>query len=45
LMLVLSYPSRNRIRPDTQLQIKGHKNQHIHPAAWNFVQWIPRYTI
>jgi hypothetical protein len=26
-------PSLNRIRPGTQLQIKGRKNQHIHPAA------------
>jgi hypothetical protein len=31
----LSDPSRNRIRPDIWLQIKGHTNQHVHPAAWN----------
>jgi hypothetical protein len=29
----LSDPSRNRIRPDTLLQIKELKNQHFHPAA------------
>jgi hypothetical protein len=28
-----SDPWRNRIRPDTRLQIKLCKNQHIHPAA------------
>jgi hypothetical protein len=27
----------------TQLQIKGRKNQHIHAAVWNFVNWLPRY--
>jgi hypothetical protein len=32
----LSDPSRNRIRSDTRLKIKGRKNQYIHPAAWNF---------
>jgi hypothetical protein len=29
----LSDPSRNRIRPDARLQIKGRKNNHTHPAA------------
>jgi hypothetical protein len=29
----LSDPSRNRIRSDTRLKIKGRKNQYIHPAA------------
>jgi hypothetical protein len=29
----LSDPSQNRIRPDTRLQIKGRKNQHVHSAA------------
>jgi hypothetical protein len=40
----LSDPSRNRIRRGTRLQIKGRKNQHVHPAAWNCVPWLPRYT-
>jgi hypothetical protein len=40
----LSDPSCNRIRPDTWLHIKGHKNQHAHPAMWNFVHWLPRYS-
>jgi hypothetical protein len=40
----LSDPSWNRIRPNTRLQIKGHKNQHIHLAAWRFVLWVPRYA-
>jgi hypothetical protein len=31
----LSDPSWNCIKPDTRLQIKGHKNHHMHPAAWN----------
>jgi hypothetical protein len=35
-------PLWNRIRPDTLLQIKDLTNQHIHPAAWNFVHW-PMY--
>jgi hypothetical protein len=26
-------PSRNRFRPDTRIQIKGRKNEHVHPAA------------
>jgi hypothetical protein len=37
-------PSRNHIRRGTQLQIKGHKNQYIHPAAWNFLHWLQRYA-
>jgi hypothetical protein len=37
-------PSRNLIRPDIRYQIKGCKNQHIHPAAGNFVHWLPRYA-
>jgi hypothetical protein len=28
----------------TQLHIKGHKNQHIHSAVWNFVHRLPRYA-
>jgi hypothetical protein len=36
-----SDPSRNRIRPySTRIQMKGHKNQHVHPTAWNFVNWF-----
>jgi hypothetical protein len=34
----LSDPSRNRIRPDTRLQLTEVKNQHFHLATWNFVQ-------
>jgi hypothetical protein len=33
----LSDPSRNRVRPDARLQIKGRKNAHIHTAARKFV--------
>jgi hypothetical protein len=40
----LSDPSQSHIRPDTWLQIKGHKDHHVHPAAWNFVHWLPRYA-
>jgi hypothetical protein len=40
-VLPLSDLSQNRISPDTWLQIKGHKNQHLCPAAWNFVHWLP----
>jgi hypothetical protein len=40
----LSDPFWNYSRPDTWLQIKGCKNQHIHPAAWNFVHRLPRYA-
>jgi hypothetical protein len=40
----LSDPSRNRISPDTRLQMKGRINQHTHPAAWNVVLWFPRYA-
>jgi hypothetical protein len=29
---------RNRIR----LQLKGRKNQHVHPAAWNFLRLTPK---
>jgi hypothetical protein len=42
--LPLSDPSRNRIKPDTRLQIKGRKNHHVHPAAWNVVHWLPGYV-
>jgi hypothetical protein len=38
----LSDPSWYRTRPNKQLQIKGHKNQHVHPAEWNFVHLLPR---
>jgi hypothetical protein len=31
--LPLSDPSRNRIKPDTRLQMKGRKSQHVHPTA------------
>jgi hypothetical protein len=41
----LSDPSRNRVRPDTGPQIQGRKNQNAHPAARNFVHWIPRYAL
>jgi hypothetical protein len=27
-----------------RLQIKGHKNQHVHQAVWNSVYWLPRYA-
>jgi hypothetical protein len=37
-------PSRNRIRPDTWLQIKGCKNQHDHLAASDFEHWFTRYA-
>jgi hypothetical protein len=40
----LSDPSQDLIRPDTWLQIKWHKNQHVHPATWNFVHLLPRYA-
>jgi hypothetical protein len=23
---------------------KGCKNQHVHPAAWSFVHWLPIYA-
>jgi hypothetical protein len=36
-------PMQNHIRLDTRLQIKGHKNQHIHAAAWNRLHWLPQY--
>jgi hypothetical protein len=36
----LSDPSRNRIRPDTRLPVKESKNQHDHPAMWNFVHCL-----
>jgi hypothetical protein len=39
-----SDPSRKSIRPDTKLHIKGRKNQHLHPAAWTVLHWLPRYT-
>jgi hypothetical protein len=44
LLISCQNPGRNRVRPDTWLQIKGCKNQHVHPAAWNFVHWLPRYA-
>jgi hypothetical protein len=37
-------PSRNSIRQDTRLQIKGRKNQQIHSSAWNFVHRVPIYA-
>jgi hypothetical protein len=40
----LSDPSRHRIRTDTRLQTEGRKHQHVHPAAWSFVYWFPRYA-
>jgi hypothetical protein len=40
----LSDPSRNRIRSNTRLQMKGRNNQHFHWAAWNVVHWLPRYA-
>jgi hypothetical protein len=40
LIVTSSDSSRNRIRPDTQLQIRGRKNQRVHRAAWNFVHWL-----
>jgi hypothetical protein len=36
--------SQNCTRPDIRLKIKGRTNQHVHPAAWNFVHWLPRYA-
>jgi hypothetical protein len=39
----LSDPSWNCIRSNTWLQIKGHKNQHVHPAAWNVLHLLRRY--
>jgi hypothetical protein len=27
----------------SHLQVKGRKNQDVHPAAWNSVPWLPRY--
>jgi hypothetical protein len=39
LAVALSDPLRNRIRPDMYVI-----NQHVHPAAWNFVCWRPRYA-
>jgi hypothetical protein len=41
----LSNHSRNHTRPDTRPQIKGRKNQHVHSAAWNFVQLSYASTI
>jgi hypothetical protein len=37
---------RNRIRPDSRRQIKGHKESADPPAlaALNFVSWLPRYA-
>jgi hypothetical protein len=37
-------PSQTHIRLETQLQIKRCKNQHVHPAMWKFVHWLPRYA-
>jgi hypothetical protein len=36
--------SQNCIRQDTRLQIKECKNQNVHPAAWIFALWLPRYA-
>jgi hypothetical protein len=41
----LSKPLWNCIRTDTRLQIKERKNQHIHPAAWNYVHWLQSYKV
>jgi hypothetical protein len=38
-------PSRNCIKPDTWLQIKGRKNRHVQQATWNFVPSLPRYAV
>jgi hypothetical protein len=35
--------SKANFRP-TGHQIKGRKNKHAHPDAWNFVHWLPRYA-
>jgi hypothetical protein len=40
----LSDLSWNGVMLDTWLQIKWWKNQHVHPAVWNFVCWLPRYA-
>jgi hypothetical protein len=42
--VILSDPSRNLIRPNTRLQVEGHRNQHVHPAVWDFVHWLSRYA-
>jgi hypothetical protein len=31
-------------QPDILLQIRGRKNQHDHPHAWNLARWFPRYA-
>jgi hypothetical protein len=41
-VVLLSDASRNRIRPNTRLQIEGLKNQHIDLAGWNFEHWLSR---
>lgn len=42
LMHIMSYGSRNIIRLDSQLQIKGRKNQNVRPAEWNVVYGLQR---
>jgi hypothetical protein len=44
VVVALSDSLRNGIRPDARLQIKGRKNQHFPPDAWNSVRWLPRYA-
>jgi hypothetical protein len=40
LFLFFSNTSRIRTRPDTRLQIRVRKSQHVHPAAWNVVHSV-----
>jgi hypothetical protein len=37
-------PLGNRIKPDICMTTKKGRgeNQHVHPATWNFVHWLPR---
>jgi hypothetical protein len=44
LTLSLSYPSKNRMRPNTQLNLKDTKYECVHLAVWHFVHWLPRYA-
>jgi hypothetical protein len=44
LAVPLLHPLWNCIRSDIRLQIKRRKNQHVNPAVWNFVHWLPRYA-
>jgi hypothetical protein len=41
---LLSDPSRNRVRPDTRLQIKWRKKSAHQPSGANFVHWLPRHA-